>query len=136
VLVECKPATQVATAQNQVIFAVARAWCAAHGYEFRVVTDAELRCGPRLENVKWLAQFRQRDGIASRIEGRLLATLAAGPTPMPLGQLVAALEGAAAAAEIVRHLGHLIYHHRIIVPLDAARITRDTPAWLPERHPA
>ena len=48
VLVECKPDHFVATADNQRKFAVAQAWCLACDWQFRIVTDAEVRAGYRL----------------------------------------------------------------------------------------
>ena len=73
--------------------------------------------------------------LAREIAARLLTLLASAAGPLPLGQLAAALRHDAPEATVVQHLCHLVYHHRIIVPLDDARITRDTPAWLPERQP-
>lgn len=131
VLVECKPAARVADAPNQRKFAAARAWCATHGYRFLVVTDEELERGGRLRNVKWLAQFRGREGIEPQVEARLLALLAGAAGPLPLGRIEAELLRHEPAAAAIRHIFHLVYHQRIIVALDDARITRDTLAWLP-----
>lgn len=67
VLVECKPERFAETEENSRKFAVARAWCAEQGWEFRVVTDQQVRNGFRLQNVKLLAQYaRQKVDIVIR----------------------------------------------------------------------
>ncbi len=128
VLVECKPAAKLDTKENRRTFAGAEAWCAAHGYAFTVVTDEELGRGWRVKNIKFLARFREQDGVDPRITARVLALLAAETAPLALGQLEDAVRRGHPDAAVVPHLLHLAYHHEIAVPLDEARITRDTPA--------
>jgi hypothetical protein len=60
VLVECKPERFVKTEENLHKFAVARVWCGECGWEFRVMTDQQIRSGFRLQNVKLLAQYARQ----------------------------------------------------------------------------
>ena len=60
VLVECKPRRFVETEENCRKFAVAREWCAECCWEFRVITDQQVRSGFRLQNVKLLAQHARQ----------------------------------------------------------------------------
>ena len=73
VLVECKPERFVETEENLRKFAVAQAWCEETRWEFRVVTDQQVRNGYRLQNVKLLAQYaRQKvDVITHQIQAFL-----------------------------------------------------------------
>jgi len=133
VVVECKPATKLATEDNQRIFAAAEAWCIARDVVFTVITDEELTRGWRLQNIKFLAQFRGRDGVDPHLTALALALLAGAAGSLPLGRMVHELLRQYPGTVVVPQLFHLLYHQEIVVPLDEARITRDTPARLPER---
>jgi hypothetical protein len=60
VLVECKPNRFVETEENLHKFAAARVWCGECGWEFRVMTNEQIRSGFRLQNVKLLAQYARQ----------------------------------------------------------------------------
>jgi len=57
VLVECKPERFVETEENRHKFAAARVWCRESGWEFRIMTDQQIRSGFRLQNVKLMARY-------------------------------------------------------------------------------
>ena len=130
-LVECKPRALVDTDDNRRKFAAAETWCAAHGYQFRVMTEREIRTGCRLENVKFLSQFA-RQSVPPEMRARVLSTLEALPPPTTLGGLAAALAPENAADTLFPAILHLAYHHAVRLPLDDARISRATIVWLPE----
>ncbi len=129
-LVECKPLALVDSEDNRRKFAAAEAWCPAHGYQFRVMTEREIRGGFRLENVKFLTQFARRP-VAPEARAQVLATLAAAIGPTTLGGLAEALARDKPAASPFPVILHLAYHHEIIIPLDDAKVSRQTAVWLP-----
>lgn len=131
-LVECKPLALVDIDDNRRKFAAAEAWCAAHGHQFRVVTERQIRGGSRLANVKFLTQFA-RYPVTPQTRAQVLAVLAAAPGPTTLGELAAALARDNLAATPFPTILHLAYHHAVIVPLDDAKVTRETSIWLPAR---
>lgn len=128
VIVECKPIALVDTPENRRKFDAARKWCEEHGYHFQVLTDADLRTGFRLENIKLLTRFaRQRIGpeIRSRIYGRLFSS----GSDITIHSL--ALDVCPTNTEIaIPAILHMAFHHEIILPLDDAKITGDTPVSL------
>jgi hypothetical protein len=60
VLVECKPERFVETEENRRKFAMAGEWCRVSDWEFRLITDQQVRSGYRLQNVKLLAQYARQ----------------------------------------------------------------------------
>jgi TnsA endonuclease N terminal len=129
VIVECKPVALVDSPENRRKFDAARQWCEEHGYHFQVLTDTDLRTGLRMENIKLLTRFaRQRIGpeIRSRVYDRLYST-GSDITVRSLASEVCSSNVEIAIAAIL----HLAFHHEIILALDEARITGDTPVSLP-----
>jgi hypothetical protein len=130
-LVECKPLAHVDRDENRRKFAAAEAWGLTHGYGFRVVTEQEMRRGCRLENVRLLSQFA-RSSVEPQLRARILAVVSAAPRPLSLAQLADALaQGEEPASALVPAILHLAYHHAVTIPLDDARIARETAIWLP-----
>lgn len=134
-LIECKPAQAVDRADTQRCVAAARAWCAEHGYTFRLVTDAEIRCGHRLANVKRLRPYA-RHTPDPRALGRALAALDAAPAgALPLAALAASIaSGGQPPVAFEAALGdvlHLLRRSALTFALDAAPLTRATPIWCP-----
>jgi hypothetical protein len=58
-IVEVKPMEKALEERNREIYRIAGEACARRGYEFRVVTDTEIRAEPRLENVKILLRYQR-----------------------------------------------------------------------------
>ena len=134
VLSACKPEHFVNTADNPRKFAAARAWCQACAWQFRIVTDADVRAGHRLHNIQLLTAYaRQR--IAPVLRCQLYATLQSAPAVMPiqdLARLLCPSDPATATAAIL----HLAYHGMVDLPLDDAPITPTTTVSLHQRaHP-
>ena len=128
VLVECKPEGRVQVAENQRKFAAARAWCAAQGWIFEVITDRQLRTGYRLQNIKLLTQFARYDigvGIQQRIR-TFLSTAVAPVTVADVMVQVASIKPQAALIPIL----YMAFHHKLCLPLDPAPISVDTPITL------
>ncbi len=124
VLVECKPDHFVNTTDNQRKFAVAQAWCQACDWQFRIVTDAEVRAGYRLHNVKLLTAYaRQRLDPVLRCQ--LYAILQSMPSATPIQDLARTLRPTGPEA-VTAGLLHLAYHGVVDLPLDGAPITPNT----------
>jgi hypothetical protein len=128
-LLENKPAARIGTDENMRKFAAAREWCTAHFWQFRVVTDQQLRAGHRLANVKLLTQHA-RHIPAPEIAGRICAALSALQPPMTLAELAAWATPDNPPASIATILS-MIYHHRIFIDLDIAPISGDSAVALP-----
>lgn len=58
-VIEVKPEAKAREPEKREIFCIAAAACERQGLEFRVVTDAEIRSEPRLENVKLLIKYQR-----------------------------------------------------------------------------
>ena len=58
-VVEVKPEEKAQEPEKREIFCIAAEACEKQGLEFRVVTDAEIRWEPRLENVKLLIKYQR-----------------------------------------------------------------------------
>jgi hypothetical protein len=124
VLVECKPERFVESEENRRKFAVARKWCEVRGWEFRLVTDQQVRSGYRLQNVKLLAQYaRQKVDVAMR--SQIQAFLRAAQTPVCVHDLAQAIP-AIPSSGVTVSIFCLAYHHEIDLSLDEAPISETT----------
>lgn len=89
-LVECKPATRLDRKYTKQQIKIGQTWCQLHGYQFEVVTDADLRSGTYLANVKLLWRFARCPVTATLLES-CIGYLAAYPNGVPLQFLAAHL---------------------------------------------
>ena len=131
VLVECKPVRFTHTDENQRKFAVAQLWCDQRRWEFRVVTEQQVRGGVRLENIKLLASYA-RQSVDPVLQGRIYAFLHDVSAPPTITALASTLVPDATALAVVRIL-HLAFHHQVCIPLDDVPLTGDAPVYLPIR---
>ena len=125
VLVECKPESFVETEDNQRKFAVARDWCAGRGWEFRVVTDAQIRAGFRLDNIKRLTPYA-RLTLDPALGCRIDECLRDGATAWTLHTLAHTI-GPDAPDRVTAALLHLVFHHHLAMPLDLAPLSDQMP---------
>jgi hypothetical protein len=129
VLVECKPERFVDTDDNQRKFAIAREWCASRDWEYRIVTDQQIRAGFRLQNIKRLTAYARLTvelSLRNQIETCLQAT------PTTTLQALAQSIDPADPQYIMTCLLHLAFHHELDLPLDTAPLSADmTIAWSP-----
>lgn len=131
VLVECKPEHFVNTTANSRKFAVARAWCQGCNWQFRIVTDSEVRSGYRLYNIKLMTAYA-RQHLDPVLRCQLYALLQSIPAATPIQYLAYALRTTDPAA-VTAGLLHLAYHGVVDLPLDDAPITRSTAVTLRSR---
>jgi hypothetical protein len=124
VLVECKPEKFVDTEENRRKFAVARQWCQGKGWQFRIVTEKEIRSGYRLQNVKLLTQYA-RQQIDPLVGSQILAVLRGVQFPISIGKVVQHVT-ALPPAEVTSHILHMAYHHQITLPIDQSPVSKET----------
>jgi hypothetical protein len=124
VIVECKPIALVDLPENCRKFDAARAWCGANGYHFQILTDAELRTGFRLENIKLLTRFA-RQHIGPDMRSRIYDYLYSSRNDITIHSL--ALQVSPAVPQIaISAVLHMAFHHKIAIQLDEVKITGDT----------
>ena len=131
VLVECKPEHFVNTTANCRKFAVAQAWCQGCNWQFRVVTDSEVRAGYRLHNIKLLTAYA-RHRLDPVLRCQLYALLQSIPAATPIQDLACVLRGSDPVV-VTAGLLHLAYHGVVELPLDCAPITHTTAVTLRSR---
>jgi hypothetical protein len=127
VLVECKPERFVDTDENRRKLAVGQAWCEKQGWEFRLVTDQQVRRGNRLQNIKLLSQYA-RQKVDSAVRNWIQTFLLATQTPVSLHELVQAIAPMAS-------IFCLAYHHEIELAIDEAPISGTTLVSCPVQKP-
>ena len=121
ILVECKPQELVKSDENRPKFDAARAWCAAREWTFQVVTDAQLRSGYRLRNVKLLMQFA-RYKIEPEVTGHIRAFLYTTLAPVTVADVMVNTMPDRPQSAMIPIL-HMAFHHELVLPLDDAPIS-------------
>jgi hypothetical protein len=124
VLVECKPEQFADTEENGRKFSAARAWCAQQGWEFRLVTDRQVRAGFHLQNVKLLTRYA-RQVVGPVMRGCIFALLRDTQVPMTvngLAKVIAPGDLAKGTASVL----HLAFHHELSLPLAEAPLSGET----------
>ena len=127
-LLECKAAEFVNTDKNRRKIAAGRRWCAHRGWEFRLITEQETRAGFRLENVMFLWQFA-RHSVSLETRARIYAVMNSRPG-LTLAELAALVSPVAPQTARVP-IFHLLFHHELVTPVDEARISDNSPLYLP-----
>lgn len=128
ILAECKPEKQVHSVENQRKFAAAQSWCDAQGWVFQVITDTQLRSGYRLQNIKLLTQFA-RYAVGLGIQARIRAFLSTAPCPVTVADVIVQVVSDKPQAAIIP-IFYMAFHHELLLPLDGAPITVNTPVVL------
>jgi hypothetical protein len=124
VLVECKPSRFVETEENCRKFAVTREWCAERVWEFRVITDQQVRSGFRLQNVKLLAQHARQE-VDAVIRSQIHTFLQDAQSATSIWNICHAIlpdNPSIVQASILC----LAYHHEITLSLDESPISDRT----------
>lgn len=124
ILVECKPEHFVNTADNSRKFAAARAWCQTCAWQFRIVIDADVRAGHRLQNIQLLTGYA-RHRIAPVLRCQIYAALQSASAATPIQDLARTLCPSNPAA-VTAGILHLAYHGVVDLSLDHAPITPTT----------
>ena len=128
ILIECKPATLVNTEVNQRKFIAAQQLCAERGWAFQIVTDAELRQGFRLNNIKLLRRYACH-AIHPAIKSQIYALLHDAPTLLTIGQIQAVTTQPVVALTSVLHMA---FYHELVIDLDQAPISGNSSVTLPQ----
>jgi len=121
VLVECKPTRFVETEENRRKFAAARVWCGEYDWEFRIMTDQQIRGGFRLQNVKLLARYA-RQKVDAVMRSRIHTFLHDAQSNISISNLSDAILPKHPETVIAGILC-LAYRHEITLSLDEAPIS-------------
>jgi hypothetical protein len=89
-LIECKPAARLENAHTRRQIAIGQAWAESTGHTFTVITDAALRDGPKLANVKLLFRYARLQ-VSQRDKDACIACLREYPQGMSFFGLTAHL---------------------------------------------
>jgi hypothetical protein len=130
-LVECKPQQKVGTPKNQGKFRAGHRWCVSRRWQFEVVTDEQLRRGYGLANVRFLTQFA-RYSINPEVKHQIQSCLATTLGSLTITELSARVKPNCPQALKIP-IYHLAFHHDLVLPLDDAPISNDTPVYLARR---
>ena len=128
ILIECKPQKFIGKDDNQHKFAAAQAWCVAKGWVFQVISDEQLRRGHRVRNIKLLTQFARYD-IGSAVRHHIRTFLASTPGSIRVADVMVGVAPERPQMVIIPIL-HLAFHHELVLPLDEAPISTDSPVRL------
>ena len=124
VLVECKPDQFAYQTQNHPKFKAACDWCGQQDWDFRLVTDQQLRAGFGLQNVKLLTRYARYPvdpGLQSRVYQELNPALA----PLTLAHLVSAL-APEKPATVTSSLLAMLFRHNLAADLAEAPLSQQT----------
>lgn len=124
-LVECKHHAFMQPEENRLKWAAARQWCEERGAVFAVVTEAAIRVGHRLENVKLLTDYA-RYIVDEATKLTILRAVTSAAVPLTVADLMTAVSPSQPQRAITPIL-HMVYHRLLFIPLDEAAITVDSP---------
>lgn len=121
VIYEVKPADKATHPDMVALFAAAAAHCASRGMRYQVVTEADIRVRPYLDNVALLLRYRSHP-VASAVETRLRRLLNNGA--VALSELNLALQPDAGKAEVMALLARHCLAADLSGHLDEASLIR------------
>lgn len=124
-LIECKPAARLTHPHTQQQLNLGQEWAELHDYDFALITDVDLRTGPRLANLKLLWRY-SRLAVSHIVTERCLTLLASNPTGIPFYMLQEGLKDTVSPLAITPCLYSLIFQHVLFCdlnqPLDHATL--------------
>ena len=115
-------------------FTAARQWCQEQGWQFRIVTEQEIRGGYRLQNIQLLTHYA-RQKIDQAVCSQILSTIRQSGMGLLMKELLQKLS--TPVPDLLQgQILHLAYHHQIILPLDEAPISLESRITLGTREVA
>jgi hypothetical protein len=120
-LVECKHHEFMQPEENRLKWAAAQQWCDERGAIFVVVTEAAIRAGHRLENVKLLTDYA-RYAVDESTKLAILQAAITANSLLTMSDLMMTVSPSHPQTAITPIL-HMVYHRLLFVPLDEAAIT-------------
>ncbi len=115
-LVECKPQRLVKREINIRKFNAANDYCLERGWQFKVVTEQEIRQGFRLKNIKMLARYA-RSELDSAVRDLIWETLLTADSPPTVLELATNAIPDNLNMGIVQ-IYRMIFNHELCVELD------------------
>ncbi len=129
VLVECKPDRFTDQAANHRKFKAAGDWCQPRDWEFRLVTDRQLRAGFGLRNIKLLTRYA-RFPVDPGLQSRVYLGLNASRTPLTLDGLARTL-APEKPATVTPNLLAMLFRHDLAAGLMETPLSKQTVISLP-----
>jgi hypothetical protein len=111
-IIEVKPLNRVSKGDNEQRFRIISQVCRTHGYEFKIVTDANIRVQPRLDNIKLLWKYA-RTPFHPQHQIYCKALLGGGKE-ICLGEVIQVLESKGVSRQIIYSM---MYHKVLAVDL-------------------
>lgn len=130
VLVECKPDQFTDQAANRRKFQAADDWCRQRNWEFRLVTDRQLRTGCGLQNIKQLTRYA-RNPVDPGLQSRIYLALNGSRVPLTISRLISVLALEELAA-VRSSLLAMLFRHELVADLMEAPLSKQTIIRLPE----
>jgi TnsA endonuclease N terminal len=142
-LVECKPAADMHKAHTQQQLMIGQAWADANQHDFVVITDADLRKGHRLANLKLLWRY-SRLSVPPYLTALCIDSLMTQPGGLSFQTLAACLVDTAALAQTssisnaqatliqAPYLYSLLFQHILHADLEQP-LSPSSRIWLPQR---
>lgn len=117
-------------------FKAATSFARAQGWNFRILTEKDIRT-QRLENIKFLREFRRRPQDPDRERAVIdkLRSLGTGATSASLVRALEPSDDLERVAVWYPVIWRLVYERRIEMPIDAP-MAESVPLWIPKRETA
>lgn len=125
-LVECKPEARLESAQAQQQRQIGQVWAETNGYRFVTYTEAELRAGQQLNNLKLFWRYARLRELPS---GSHILECVSGCETSTVEQVCQQLQ--LVPSEVIPQICHLLFHQYLQMELGQT-FTPATVFWLTE----
>lgn len=130
-LIECKPADRLEHRSTKRQIAIGERWAAENDYEFIVITDTDLRTGPKLDNLRILWRYA-RSSVPYNVTERVLMCLKHQPRGLVLGDLAAYSESKPGSMGHACYIYSLLFWHVLAADLSQP-LSPASLIWLPQK---
>ena len=132
-LVDCVPARRKDSKAMQRRFAAAHEWCETHGYEFEVVTEADIPSGFHMANIRHIHRYiRHQVGID--FEARVYALLAGAAEGLTIAEVIERLAPSHTDAKgVVDGICAMACRKALMMDIERAPLGLDTRVFLTRR---
>lgn len=130
-LVECKPADRLEHRSTKRQIAIGERWAAENDHEFIVITDMDLRTGPKLDNLRILWRYA-RSSVPYNVTERVLMRLKHQPRGVTLGDLAAYSESKPGSMAHAHYFYNLLFWHVLAADLSQP-LSPASLIWLPQK---
>lgn len=128
ILVECKAEKFVKNEENQRKADAASKWCVARDWEYRIITEQQIRNGFRLQNIKLLTRYA-RQPIAPSLKASIYGMISNPKFQATIGNVSKEL-ASVNACWVQSAIFKMAFCHEIYLPLNKDVISWRTPIFL------